>query len=207
MAVWERIDGSVTLFVSASHKWELIGGPVTLFVNKEEVIPREWQQIDGTVTLFVSKGAPPEEGARFRGTITHIEPLVLLPGEQVNFLISFLAYADTFWEQINGWDTRLTISLDGMSDSDIQHHLGKEGHREGETLALGIMPEHSIAGVIILEARGSSPLPISQEWKQLDRVPITLAVPGEEEGKGLPLVLLLGGGAALALAAAMKKKS
>lgn len=119
--------------------------------------------------------APPSE-AEFSGLITKVVPRQVAYGNPIDLNIDFRAYCETLAEQIGGWETRLTATLDSLSDSDNQTHFGREGHRTGETLNLGIMPARTLTGVITLEAKGL--LDIQERWQELDRKTITITPTG-----------------------------
>ena len=121
-------------------------------------------------------GPPPEEeGARLSGKIISIEPAKVAYGQPIDLSIYFEAYVETIWEQGRGWDTRLTATINGLSDSDIQNHIGRDGSRT-QTLNLGAMPNKSISGTIVLEGRGKNLLSLPTEWKELDRKSISVKV-------------------------------
>lgn len=116
----------------------------------------------------------PPEGARLSGAITRVAPTEFAYAEPVDLSIDFKAYVETIWEQTRGWDTRLTATLNGLSDSDLQYHIGREGQRTSETLNLGAMPNKSVSGTIVLEGRGKNLFLLPTEWKELDRKRLTI---------------------------------
>jgi len=166
--------------------------------------------------FYVTPVAPPpdEEPPEvvFSGVITRVEPSEFVFGEPIDLSIDFKAYCESLYYQVNGWQTRLRATLDGLADSDMQWHLGRDGSRTGETLNLGAMPDRNLSGTLILEGRGIT-IP-EQPWQVLDErslvirvveVPIPPEVPPEEKFPWLP-VALIGGGVVIAGSALIKPK-
>jgi len=117
---------------------------------------------------------PPPPPAELSGMITRVAPLEFAIGQPVDLKIDFNAYVETIWEQVKGWDTRLIATLNGLSDSDIQYHIGRDGSRTGETLNLGTMPNRTLAGILVLEGRGKDLFGFPTDWVELDRRSLTI---------------------------------
>ena len=162
---------------------------------------------------------PETDGFQLSGVITSVGPTVFAFGDPVDLVIDFQAYCESLYYQIRGWWTRLVAELDGLSDSDSQWHYGREGHRTGETLNLGAMPNRHLSGSLILQGRGAT-IPL-QPWQELDRKALTITLTGApppppppppppDEEKEFPWPwVLIGGGAAITtigLASAAKEK-
>ena len=118
---------------------------------------------------------PPDE-VEFSGVITRVVPDKISYGKPIDLIVDFNAYCESLYYQIRGWQTRLSATLDGLSDSDIQWHYGRDGSRTGQTLNLGAMPGRNISGTLILEGRGAA-VP-AKPWEELDRRSWTVQVVG-----------------------------
>ncbi len=155
-----------------------------------------WINGEGTVFSHLNSNyrsinpisAPPpgnDDGAELSGVITKVEPLEFAVGAPIDLSINFNAYADSIWEQTHGWDTRVTATLDGKSDSDVQFHNGRNGSRTGQTLNLGAMPGENLSGNIVLEGRGRNLLGFPTEWQTLDTKSLMVTSP-DPDGNGEP---------------------
>ena len=136
------------------------------------------------------------------GSITAIEPLVFNVTDPVDIFVSFKAYCDDAVLQVTGWDTRVTVQLDGMSESVEHNHVGREGSVDMQKIPLGPMPDKKLSGKVTLEGRGEG------DWTQLYVKAITVNPPGAGPGEeGTPGLAWLLAGSLLLLAAVSGKKS
>ncbi len=107
------------------------------------------------------------------GVLTHIEPLSFKPGASMTFLVSFNAYCDDWWQQLNGWFTRVTINLGGeLVGHTDKKQAGRDGTTENLEVYVGDMPERNLAGSLVLEGAKN----LSSSWEVLDTRDISVTV-------------------------------
>lgn len=167
---------------------------------------------DGVLCMVVGEEEP-EEPAYHHGYITDFK---LKPGStaaDARFLVSFMAYAEDSPSQLLGWETKVTVDIDGYSNFDRQNHIGREGHRTDQEIRIGAMQTGTYKATVTLESKS-----LFSDWMELNVAETTVTVDGEEppppppppppEEREFPVVpaLLIAGGAALLIAAAKPKK-
>lgn len=143
------------------------------------------------------------------GAITAAEPMAFAFADPLDIYVTFEAYCDDLLQQLDGWSTRVTITLNGLSGEDVQTHIGRDGSRTMQVMSLGYMPEKNLSGKIILEGRGGG------DWSVLDEMEIYVVLtgggigdedPGEESATPWGWIAL-GGLGLLALSSGSSKKS
>jgi len=107
------------------------------------------------------------------GVITDVHPSVIEYGQPLDIYVSFNAYNDDLFYQIRGWETKVSVTLDSLRDSDVQFHYGRDGSRTDQSLHLGTMPNSNLTGLVILEGRHKT-IPDSP-WTELDRRSIAVS--------------------------------
>lgn len=105
------------------------------------------------------------------GEITKIYSPPTPVGAPMQLLVNYNAFNDG-WVPLP-WSTTLFAEANGFKASNQDQHLMDEGHRdeEPEKLVLGVMPNHSVSGTLVLyDPNGKKTLDTSPFDIPLDRV-------------------------------------
>ena len=133
----------------------------------------------------------------FAGEVLAVQPAEVEPGQPVTLSVSYMVSTTSTWEAWTGWDTTLTIELDGIMGS--VDHNAMYGHSQSITdeMKLGpdVMPNHDISGTATLVCWKGG---FSGYNEVVDRQPITIRPVGGggnggNGGSGMLLLLLIGG--------------
>jgi hypothetical protein len=186
-----HVSGSVDL--PACPAWQIITSELAIEITGE-IDPADspydvYFKVAGVVSPTATDVLTVEEGTGtgdITGKLTAAEPLAFNFADKVDIYVSFKAYCDDVIQQINGWSTRVTIVLGGLTGYDEQYHVGRDGSRDLQKIEVGDMPASSLTGKVTLEGRGGG------DWVLLDQKDISVSLiggetpeePGEEGGGG-----------------------
>ena len=255
---WEILDVDTEIHYSPNQQGNVVlnlknmtNSPVTIAVvlwgHPDFLLGQEfpagdgaWQQLDYKEVTINPVEEPPEE-IYFSGIIEGITPVRFEVGDLIKITVSYKAYAHNWVDWIN-WSTRVTVTLDGMREEEVNSHIGEEAFRD-QVFRMGTMTAKNLSGTVKLEATGEW-LPGGWELLATKAFNITFSgappnggcTPGDmkcengnllrcnalgawtlveenspecvlPEGKEFPWIpaVLIGGGAAIAIAAVTKK--
>jgi len=142
----------------------------------------------------------------FSGELISIKPSTIKAGLPVDLNVQFTVATSSFWEKINGWWCKITITLDGMEGSKISTYIFGSSKTLFYKINVGpdVMPNYDLNGfVTILCSKGG----FSSYQETVYDEPITIRVMTEGVLGGFPIIpVLVGAGGLLILAVALSQK-
>jgi hypothetical protein len=196
-ADWADVDSEMAISITDAIDPE--GSPYDVYAK---ITGPGNDLISPAVTDIVTVQPGNGEGG-ITGAITSIQPLTFDVASPIELTVSYNAYCDDPVQQVTGWETRITVNLDGLSDSITHIHTGQDGSQQDLVLQPGDMPDKTLSGNIILEGGGGV------NWIQLHKRAITVSPPGSgpgEEGFDWGPVAIVGGLLLVAYAAGSTPK-
>jgi len=229
----EVIAQQGTIEVPAATSWITRTGLLPIYVN-QAIDPANSPYDVYIKILDPLVISPPKMGAivitddpasqDITGRIIKVEPSSIKAGSPLEMLVKYQAFDDKALDQVNGWWTRVTVTLGGLTGWKEMVHMGRDANNV-ERILLGVMPSKTLTGKVRLEGTSGDmienplgPTPPATGWYLLEEKTITVSpggttTPEDNSGAlgwlaaaGLGLLALAGSGSGKKPAAKSSRK-
>lgn len=176
-ANWTPQTGKVPIFIN-QNSIDASKSPYDVYaklLSPELISPVKM----GAVNIVATPGS-----SEITGQVVDIQPTTIKTGSPLELNIQIQAFDDNAWQQVNGWWTRVTVTLGTLTGKTETFHLGREAGDIVKVL-LGLMGKTTLTGKAVLEGcpGGAIVNPISPEppttgWYKLGEKAITITPSG-----------------------------
>lgn len=190
----EVLNAVQYLNLPACQSWTPQTGKVPIFIN-ESIDPAKSAYDVYAKIVSPELIASPKMGAvivvatpgsgEITGQIVDVQPTTIKTGSPLELNVQIQAFDDNSWQQINGWWTRITVTLGTLTGNVETIHLGRDATDTLKVL-LGVMGKVPLTGKVVLEGcpgdtfeiNPLSPTPPTTGWYKLGEKTITITPSG-----------------------------